>query len=422
MVRVDKIVKLTRDDSKIRKIVKHIAKNKKKSPTSKQISIRTYKKQLKQKKRTILAKSKKQKNKSKHISIKQKQTLNIANKNDKILLSQLESPIIVKPEVITIPDMEIPTNTAMISKQQVPQVPQVPQVQVPQAQVSNLNNISAADTKYTIAIPSYNRQDTIQTHTLAVLNRHHIKPSHITIFVANQEQHDIYKAAIPQFLYNNLVIGVLGLKNQRNFINDYYPEGAHIVEMDDDIKQIVQLGTTQKVGKKSGRVSSRVSGRLTTRKTIKPHKTTKPIEDLDGFIIKAFEMCTELNIFLWGVYPLINAYFMTDKITKDLRFIVGPMWGMINRHRQDLKLTIDEKENSERTLQYWVADGAVLRFNYIGIDTKYYKNKGGMQSEGKNRKEEALKSVYYLNKMYPTLTKISLTKKSGMPEIKMIHK
>jgi hypothetical protein len=414
MVRVDKIVKLTRDDSKIRKIVKHIAKSKKKSPTSKQISIRTYKKQLKKKKRTILAKSKKQKNKSKYISIKQKQTLNIANKNDKILLSQLESPIIVKPEAITIPDMEIPTNTAMIQTTIPILQPIISKQQVPQAQVSNLNNISAADTKYTIAIPSYNRQDTIQTHTLAVLNRHNIKPSHITIFVANQEQHDIYKAAIPQFLYNNLVIGVLGLKNQRNFISDYYPEGAHIVEMDDDIKQIVQLVTTQKVGKKSGR--------LTTRKTIKPHKTTKPIEDLDGFIIKAFEMCTELNIFLWGVYPLINAYFMTDKITKDLRFIVGPMWGMINRHRQDLKLTIDEKENSERTLQYWVADGAVLRFNYIGIDTKYYKNKGGMQSEGKNRKEEALKSVYYLNKMYPTLTKISLTKKSGMPEIKMIHK
>ena len=246
------------------------------------------------------------------------------------------------------------------------------------------------------------------------MNRHHIKPSHITIFVANQEQHDIYKAAIPQFLYNNLVIGVIGLKNQRNFISDYYPEGAHIVEMDDDIKQIVQLVTTQKIGRKSGRVS--------VRKTIKPYKTTKPIENLNDFIIKAFEMCTELNIFLWGVYPLINAYFMTDKITKDLRFIVGPMWGMINRHRQDLKLTIDEKENSERTLQYWVADGAVLRFNYIGIDTKYYKNKGGMQSEEKNRKEEALKSVYYLNKMYPTLTKISLTKKSGMPEIKMVHR
>ena len=131
-------------------------------------------------------------------------------------------------------------------------------------------------------------------------------------------------------------------------------------------------------------------------------------------------MCTEQNIFLWGVYPLDNGYFMTNKITTDLRFIVGPMWGMINRHLPELKLTIDEKENTERTLQHWTIDGAVLRFNNIGIDTNYYKNKGGMQNEGKNRKEEALKSVYYLNKMYPKITKIYLKKKSGMPEIKLV--
>ena len=111
---------------------------------------------------------------------------------------------------------------------------------------------------------------------------------------------------------------------------------------------------------------------------------------------------------------------MTDTITTDLRFIVGPFWGMINRHRPDLQLTIDEKENSERTLQHWVIDGTVLRFNNIGIETNYYKNKGGMQEEGKNRKEEALQSVIYLHKQYPKITKIHLGKKSGVPEIKLI--
>ena len=52
---------------------------------------------------------------------------------------------------------------------------------------------------------------------------------------------------------------------------------------------------------------------------------------------------------------------MTDTTTTDLRFIVGPMFGMINRHRPDLQLTLDEKENSERTLQHWVIDKKVLR-------------------------------------------------------------
>jgi len=132
-------------------------------------------------------------------------------------------------------------------------------------------------------------------------------------------------------------------------------------------------------------------------------------------------MCHEKGIFLWGVYPLANARFMTPTVTTDLRFIVGPMWGMINRHRQELHSTIDEKENAERTLQYYTMDGSVLRFNNVGIETRYYKNKGGMQNEGKNRKDEALKSVYYLHKKYPHLTKIFLGKKSGVPEIRMIR-
>ena len=249
---------------------------------------------------------------------------------------------------------------------------------------------------YIIAIPSYNRPELIQVKTLAVLHKHNINSKLINIFVSDRDQYNLYKSKVPDFLYNKLIIGVKGLKNQRNYINSYYPEGYPIVEIDDDIDKIVELNTKTKT------------------------KTLKPIEDLDTFIKKAFEMCRKKKIFLWGVYPLANSHFMTEKVTTDLRFIVGPMWGMINRHHQDLVLTIDEKEDTERTLQHWVMDGKVLRFNNVGIETNYYKNKGGMQDEGKNRKEEALKSVYYLHKKYPELTKIDLGKKSGVPEIKLI--
>ena len=88
--------------------------------------------------------------------------------------------------------------------------------------MSKIENIDNRINDYIIAIPSYKRSDIIQTHTLAVLNKHNINPSHITIFVANQEESDIYTKAIPSSLYNTIVIGVLGLKNQRNFISDYY--------------------------------------------------------------------------------------------------------------------------------------------------------------------------------------------------------
>ena len=259
------------------------------------------------------------------------------------------------------------------------------------------SKLSNKQNKYIIVIPSYNRPELIQQKTLSLLKKHTIKSSHIVIFVANREQYDLYKSKIPKQLYNKLIIGVKGLKNQRNYISNYYPEGTHIVQMDDDLEKIVQLNVEN--GK----------------------KTIEPISNLDTFIKKAFLLCQTNTIFLWGVYPLANSHFMTNTITTDLRFIVGPMWGMINRHHPDLELTIDEKENTERTLQYWSMDGKVLRFNNIGIETKYYKNKGGMQNEGKNRKEEALKSVQYLHNKYPTITKLHLGKKSGVPELKLIR-
>jgi hypothetical protein len=272
---------------------------------------------------------------------------------------------------------------------------------------------------YIIVIPSYNRPDLIQVKTLALLHRHNINPNLINIFVANKEQYDLYQSNIPKFLYNEIIIGVLGLKNQRNFIIDYYPEGKHIVQMDDDLDKIMEL---YKKNSSTSRKTARKTARKTVRKSVRKEvRNMRVVQDLDRFIRNAFKMCHEKGIFLWGVYPLANARFMTPTVTTDLRFIVGPMWGMINRHRQELHSTIDEKENAERTLQYYTMDGAVLRFNNVGIETRYYKNKGGMQNEGKNRKEEALKSVYYLHKKYPNLTKIFLGKKSGVPEIRMIH-
>jgi hypothetical protein len=278
------------------------------------------------------------------------------------------------------------------------------------------NDKDAKDAKdalesYIIAIPSYNRPDLIQVKTLALLHRHGIPATKINIFVANQEQHDLYKAKVPSWLYGKLVIGVIGLRNQRNFIMDYYPDGTHIVQMDDDLDKIMELIIEP-------HSASRASRRA-TRKSSKSTRRTRPIINLDEFITRAFEICHKKGIFLWGVYPLANARFMSPKMTTDLRFIVGPFWGIINRQRPDLRITIDEKENAERTLQHYTIDGAVLRFNNVGIETRYYKNKGGMQDEGKNRKEEALKSVYYLHKKYPKLTKIYLGKKSGVPEIRM---
>ena len=45
-----------------------------------------------------------------------------------------------------------------------------------------------------------------------------------------------------------------------------------------------------------------------------------------------------------------------------------------------------------------------------------------MQSEMKNRKEEALKSAQYLYDTYPQYTTLYIKKKSGYPEVKLKDK
>jgi len=256
---------------------------------------------------------------------------------------------------------------------------------------------------YIIAIPTYKRSQSISQKTLKVLRKHRIHKEKIYLFVANKDEKKEYQRNVPSKYYGNMIVGKLGLKNQRNFINKYFPEGQYIVEMDDDIDSILQIENKQDPTK-------RIYNNLIN------------IKGLNNFFNKAFKILKKNNLYLWGIYPVANGYFMTPTITHDLRFIVGPLWGMINRHDPNLQQTIDEKENVERTLQFYHQDKGLIRFNFITIKTSYYRNPGGMQYENKNRKQTALNSAQYLVKKYPQYTKLYLKKKSGYAEVKLKDK
>lgn len=268
---------------------------------------------------------------------------------------------------------------------------------------------------YIIAIPSYKRPELLYKKTLATLLRHlgtdsFVWEQQIYIFVASQEQLDEYVAARPtDFPIGknsfNWVIGEKGLKNQRNYIMDYFPENTMLVQMDDDIDDVLELVVD--VG---------------DPKNNKKYKT-RSITNLDAFIRRAFDRCRSAGAYIWGIYPVPNAYFMTPTVTEDLRFIVGPMFGIINRHTDKLKLTTNEKENVERTLQYFTLDGRVVRYNNVTVMTRYFKTIGGMQASVRSstRRNNAGRAAEYLNKLYPNLTKIYLGKKSGWPELKLLN-
>tara|TARA_Y100000816_G_scaffold276677_1_gene246087 strand:- start:739 stop:1809 length:1071 start_codon:yes stop_codon:yes gene_type:complete len=223
----------------------------------------------------------------------------------------------------------------------------------------------------------------------------------------NSKKSKIQKNKFNKYIKNiNIVVGFKGLKNQRNYISQYFSNNQKILQLDDDVKDILKLKYDVSDPK--------------NRKKYSLHS----IKNLHKFIVNAFNTCINNNIYLWGIYPVNNAYFMKPDKSFNLKFIVGPMFGIINRKNKDLKLTVDEKENVERTLQYYNLDKKVLRFNNVTIKTTYFKTPGGMQSNKRNdvqRMKNALKSAEYLHKKYPHMTKIYLGKKSGWPELKLIN-
>jgi 3-hydroxyacyl-CoA dehydrogenase len=49
-----------------------------------------------------------------------------------------------------------------------------------------------------------------------------IHKNKIYLFVANKEQYKLYEEHVPKNLYNKMIIGKLGITNQRIFISKYF--------------------------------------------------------------------------------------------------------------------------------------------------------------------------------------------------------
>ena len=87
------------------------------------------------------------------------------------------------------------------------------------------------------------------------------------------------------------------------------------------------------------------------------------------------------------------------------------------RYVNPLKMTIDDKEDYLRSVVMYVLDGGVLRFGNAAPQSAYYKEPGGMQEERTMKRITA--SAEAMVKAFPDLVKINLTKKSGMPEVRL---
>jgi len=241
---------------------------------------------------------------------------------------------------------------------------------------------------YVVAIPSYNRADSIANKTLSYLLKGGVSPSKIFIFVANKAQEKMYRSAVPSEMYSEIVVGKIGIANQRKFISHYYPIGTYIVSLDDDVEELQMLRGDKLVC----------------------------IRNVDAFFKRAYSLLKKENRFIWGIYPVRNPFFMYNTVSTGLKFIIGVTFGYINRKLKRLEPSpkAEGKEDIEQSILYYKEDGGVLRFNNVTHKTKF-NAEGGL---GSDRQQMNKSAAEYLQATYPDIVTV-FQRKNGMTEVRL---
>jgi len=226
-----------------------------------------------------------------------------------------------------------------------------------------------------VAIPTYGRAGVIGKKTLRFLESVGYPKEKITLFVVAAEEM-LYRQINPN-LYGSVVVGVLGLREQRAFISNYYRRGDVIIQMDDDVKKIDIPG------------------------------------DFKEYVLKALEIMAKEGAGLFGVLPKDDKRCYKDCYTTHLTHILGSFFMCIND--PDIVITHIEKEDYERSILYFLKYGKVIRDKSGGVSTTYGKGGGGLNTEG--RAERMRQESEGLALKYPDFCKAIV--KKGMADISL---
>lgn len=243
--------------------------------------------------------------------------------------------------------------------------------------------------EYIIAIPTYKRYG---IKTLEYLKREQVPAELITIFVADQLEYDSYYARWGAEY--KIVIGVIGIGPQRNFITSYYPVGTYVVSMDDDIRDLYNM---KGVG-------------------------------FNVWIQECLQWMHDSKIGLLGINPTTNVFWRA--CSKAPTFQSGRYLsiGVFHIYRIDPfiePLTFNFIEDYERSIKYLHEYGAVGRYNGVVLKHTGWTNGGLKEARTKDAYCEAVnlfasqysEDVYITMKYIPSLSKLEM-----LPNIRILKK
>jgi hypothetical protein len=236
-----------------------------------------------------------------------------------------------------------------------------------------------------IAVPSYNRVSIFKTKTLKVLIENQVDIKDIYLFVASQDQYDLYKPEMPEDL--KIIIGEKGMCNIRNFMSDYFDEGEIVCYMDDDIVKV----------------------------KIKNDKTFLDILNDSHLFLKNSPYA------LVGFPPTFNEFFNKDNgIKTGNLFCMGGFY--ITKNDRELRVDDATTEDRQRTLQFYHKYGGVARNCDLMIKANTFTAGGVNEADGRNYEKyyHGYSKLYYQYSTYLGLTekKIPYISKDPVPHFK----
>jgi GR25 family glycosyltransferase involved in LPS biosynthesis len=239
---------------------------------------------------------------------------------------------------------------------------------------------------YIIAIPSHQRLEQLEKKTLSLLTRHKIDMKKVYVFSSSSSIEE-YKNLADKYGFT-LVDSKDTILDTRNHIIEYFAENTKIIEMDDDIEDI--------------------------QNTIKGVKNT-PVVDLNQIFNNSFEKLNGQG--LWGFNANTNNYFACGIDKFGLYSIINSCLGYYNDKR--IKLTVSEKEDFERCIQFYKLEIPILKQTQFGIKTRYWKNKGGIQAKYgfEQRVQVQRQSADDIMKKYPVFC-YKQTRSNGIVDIR----
>lgn len=256
---------------------------------------------------------------------------------------------------------------------------------------------------YRVAINSAGRAETLATKTLPLLLDRGVALDRVTVYLPDMTDITEYAPHLPDAVMIEVaehdpldkrieIVGVepVGLGRARNHVIARSEPGDRVVFIDDDLTDVVRV----------------------TSKT-----TTEPVTDLDGYFRSMFRDAEAAASTLWGIYPVNNPYFGRPRHTYDLRYICGGLFGVTVTGRPSEFVTLDDKEDFERSVRHYLADGHVLRDEGVRIGTTGYAGAGGMQMSRTSERIDL--SARWLVETFPDLCSLNTAKKSGKTEVRL---